>query len=92
MSLSLLTHSRSRLVNQVDGLVGQEAVVDVLGAGLYGKVDGLVVVFHIVELLVSGLQLPQDMLRLVDGRLGMSICWKRRIMPFEREKWRLYSS
>ena len=57
------------LVDEVDGLVGQETVVDVFGAGLYGKRDGLVVIFHAVELLIVGLQLLQDVLRLVDGGL-----------------------
>ena len=45
-------------VDEVDGLVGQEAVVDEFGTRLYCEVHGLVVVFDMVELLVARLQLP----------------------------------
>ena len=63
-------YSGSCLVDEVDGLVGQESVVHMLIAGIDGEVDGCLVVGHPVELLILLTQLAQDMLRLLGCRLG----------------------
>ena len=59
----------SRLVNQVDGLVWQETVIDIFRAGLYGIAQGLVFIDHLVELFIPGAQLHQDVHGFVDAGL-----------------------
>ena len=51
---------RARLVDHVDRLVGQLAVVDVLGRQLDRGLDGLARVLELVELLEVGLEALQD--------------------------------
>ena len=48
------------LVDDVDGLVGQEAVLHVAGGERDGGLDGLVSVTHVVVLLVALLQAADD--------------------------------
>ena len=63
-------HPAARLVEEVDGLVGQEAVGDV-AAGLVDRgLEGLVAVAHVVELLVAVLDPAQDLDRLLLGGRG----------------------
>ena len=62
-------HRRTRLVYQVDGLVGQEAVVHILVAGIDGKVESLFVVAHAMKLLVLMAQLAQNMFGFLRGGL-----------------------
>ena len=57
------------LVDEVDGLVGQEPVVHILGAGLYGIFYHLVGIGDMVELLVLGFQSLEDADGLVNRRL-----------------------
>src|SRR5262249_60072392 len=59
----------ARLVDHVDRLVGQEAVVDVLGGQLGGRAQRLVRVADVVVLLVLRLQPAEDLVRLLDARL-----------------------
>ena len=63
-------HGRTGLVDQVDGLVWQEAPGDMLGAGFHSEVDGFIGVCHAVVFLVDRLELGEDMLGLGDGGLG----------------------
>ena len=63
-------HAAARLVEQVDGLVGQEAVGDV-AAGLVDRgLQRLVAVGDVVELLVAVLDPAQDLDRLLLGGRG----------------------
>ena len=63
-------HARgAHLVDHVDGLVGQLAVVDVAGRELDGGAQGFRRVAHLVVLLEIGLEPAQDLDRLLDGRL-----------------------
>ena len=57
-------HARARLVQEVDGLVGQEAVGDVAAGLVDGRLQGLVAVGDVVELLVAVLDAAQDLDRL----------------------------
>ena len=57
------------LVDHVDGLVGEPAVVDVAARELDGGADRLRRVAHAVVRLVVGLEPAQDLHRLVDARL-----------------------
>ena len=59
----------ARLVDDVDRLVGQEAVVDVLGGQLGGRAQRLVGVGDVVMLLVLRLEPAEDLVRLLDARL-----------------------
>ena len=59
----------ARLVDHVDRLVGQLAVVDVLGRQLHRRLDGVVGVFELVEALEVGLQALQDRDRVLDRGL-----------------------
>ena len=61
--------ARSSLVDQVDGLVGQEAVGDVAVGELGRGVQRLVGDLHAVVLLVALAQTLQDLLRLLRGGL-----------------------
>ncbi|GBD46468.1 hypothetical protein HRbin41_01295 [bacterium HR41] len=61
--------ARSRLVDQVDRLVGQEAVGDVAVGELGGCLQRLVGDLHAVVLLVAVTQALEDLNRLVDGGL-----------------------
>ena len=65
-------HARQRpgLVDDVDGLVGEEAVIDVLARQLGGRPQRLVGVGHPVVLLVARAQAEQDAVGLLDRRLG----------------------
>ena len=54
------------LVDEVDGLVGQEAVADVLRALPNGIVDDLVRVGHLVELFITRAQTFYNMYSVVD--------------------------
>ena len=60
---------RSRLVDEVDGLVGQEAVGDVAGGQLGGGLEGVVRDRQLVVLLVALLDALEDLDRLFDARL-----------------------
>ena len=60
----------TRLVYQVDGLVGQESLVDVFGTGAHRKVERLVGIVDPVKLLVVLFQLFQDLQRLFRRWLG----------------------
>ncbi len=57
------------LVDHVDRLVRQLAVVDVARRKLHRRLDGVVGVLHLVELLIIGLQALHDLDRVVDRRL-----------------------
>ena len=57
------------LINQVDGLVGQEAVADVAGTGLYGILNHSRFIGHVVILLIFFLQSFYDADSLVDAGL-----------------------
>ena len=57
------------LINQVDGLVGQEAVADVAGTGLYGILNYSRLIGHVVILLIFFLQSFYDADSLVDAWL-----------------------
>ena len=61
---------RGRLVDEVDRLVGQEAVGDVTVRERRGRDDRAVVDAHAVVLLVLVLQAAQDRDRVFDARLG----------------------
>ena len=62
-------HPRRRLVDQVDRLVGQEAVGDVAVGEFAGGGEGLVGDLDLVVRLVALAQAPQDLHRLVDRGL-----------------------
>ncbi len=49
----------TRLIHQVDGLVGQTAVADVFGAGTDGIFQGVLAIGYVVELIVLILQALQ---------------------------------
>ena len=70
---------RAGLVDDVDGLVGQELLVDVLGRQLHRRADGVGVVLHLVVLLVRGVFRPLRIFTVssTEGSV-MSIFWKRR--------------
>ena len=59
----------ARLVDHVDRLVGQLAVVDVLGRQLDRRLDGLVGVLELVEALEVGLQALEDLDGVLDRGL-----------------------
>ena len=69
MFVVLHLHGSTRFIDEVDGLVGQEAVVDVAGTCLYGKIHSPLLILHTMEFLVVGKQLPQDILGLLCRRL-----------------------
>jgi len=58
------------LVDEVDRLVGQEALGDVAAREHRRLLDGLVGVAHVVVILVLGLDPPQDLHGLLDRGLG----------------------
>mmetsp|Transcript_26776 Transcript_26776/g.58372 ORF Transcript_26776/g.58372 Transcript_26776/m.58372 type:complete len:1072 (-) Transcript_26776:90-3305(-) len=62
-------HPGAGLINQIDGLVGQEAVRDVLGAVLGGSHQGLISVAQLVVSLVALAQTLQNLEGLIDGGL-----------------------
>jgi hypothetical protein len=66
------------LVDHVDRLVGQLAVVDVARRQLDRRLDRLVGVAHAVVLLVVGLEALEDLDRVLDVGSLTSIFWKRR--------------
>ena len=57
------------LVDQVDRLIRQLAVIDVLGRQLHRRLEGVIGVAELVELLVVGLQALQDLDRVLKRRL-----------------------
>ena len=57
------------LINQVDGFVGQEAVADVAGTGLYGILNHSRFIGYVVILLIFFLQSFYDADSLVDAGL-----------------------
>ena len=59
----------ARLVDHVDRLVGQLAVVDVARRQLHRRLHRLVGVAQLVELLEIGLQALEDLDRVLDARL-----------------------
>jgi hypothetical protein len=59
-----------RLVEEVDGLVGQEAVGDVAARLVHGGFQRLVLVGHVMELLVAVLDPAEDLDRLLLGGRG----------------------
>jgi hypothetical protein len=63
-------HARAGLVDQVDRLVGEEAVGDVLGRVLGRREERLVRVAELVVRLVALAQALEDLVGLVDARLG----------------------
>ena len=58
------------LVDQVDGLIGQETLVDILRAGGNGKLQSLIRIVHAMKLLIALLQLFQDL----EGLLRRGLC------------------
>ena len=60
---------RARLVDHVDRLVGQFAVVDVLGRKIDRRLDRFVRVFDLVIIFEHGLQTLEDLDRVFDSRL-----------------------
>ena len=57
-------------VDEVDGFIGQRAIVDIAGACLYGIFYGIVGVSHAVKALKSTFQASENVNSLVDRRLG----------------------
>ena len=57
------------LVNEVDGLIGQEAILDVAVGKVRGGLDSTLRVAHVVVLLVARLERGQDLDRVLDARL-----------------------
>ena len=63
-------HAGGRLVHQVDGLVGQETVVDIAAGKLYGRLQRTVGDGQLVVRLVALAQPLEDLQRLLAGRLA----------------------
>ena len=57
------------LVDEVDGLIGQEAILDVAVGEVRGGLDGTLCIAHVVVLLVARLERSQDLDRILDARL-----------------------
>ena len=57
------------LVNEVDGLIGQEAILDVAVGEVRGGLDSTLRIAHMVVLLVARLERGQDLDRVLDARL-----------------------
>ena len=57
------------LVNEVDGLIGQEAILNVAVGEVRSGLDGTLRVTHVVVLLVARLERSQDLDRVLDARL-----------------------
>ncbi len=53
-------HARARFVQNIDGLVGQEAVLDVAVGKAYRRLEGVVAEVHVMVLLVAVAQAFQD--------------------------------
>ena len=72
------------LVNEVDGLIGQEAILDVAVGKVRGGLDSTLRVAHVVVLLVARLERGQDLDRILDARLldidGLEAAFKGRIL------------
>ena len=72
------------LVNEVDGLIGQEAILDVAVGKVRGGLDSTLCVTHMVVLLVARLERGQDLDRVLDARLfdidGLEATLKGRIL------------
>ena len=58
----------TRLIHQVDSLVGQTAVADILGAGTHAIFQGILTISHVMELVVLILQALQYLDGLLLGR------------------------
>ena len=83
---------RAQLVDHVDRLVGQLAVMDVARRQFHRRLDGLVGVFELVIILEIGLEALQDLDR-VRRPIGSftSIFWKRRTSARSFSKYWRYS-
>ena len=57
------------LVDEVDGLIGQEAILDVAVGKVRGGLDSTLRIAHMVVLLVARLERGQDLDRVLDARL-----------------------
>ena len=57
------------LVDEVDGLIGQEAILDVAVGKVRGGLDSTLRIAHMVVLLVTRLERGQDLDRVLDARL-----------------------
>ena len=57
------------LVNEVDGLIGQEAILNVAVGKVRGGLDSTLRIAHMVVLLVARLERGQDLDRVLDARL-----------------------
>ena len=57
------------LVDEVDGLIGQEAILDVAVGKVRGGLDSTLRIAHMVMLLVARLECGQDLDRVLDARL-----------------------
>ena len=72
------------LVNEVDGLIRQEAVLDVAVGKVRGGLDSTLRIAHMVVLLVARLERGQDLDRVLDARLldidGLEATLKGRIL------------
>ena len=72
------------LVDEVDGLIGQEAILDVAVGKVRGGLDSTLRVAHMVVLLVARLERGQDLDRVLDARLldidGLEATLKGRIL------------
>ena len=71
------------LVDEVDGLIGQEAILDVAVGKVRGGLDSTLRIAHMVVLLVARLERGQDLDRVLDARLldidGLEAALKGRI-------------
>ena len=82
---------RADLVDHVDRLIGQLAVVDILGRQFHRAAQGSRRVAHPVMLFVIGLQAAQNLDRVFHARFGTSIFWNRRTRARSFSKYERYS-
>ena len=72
------------LVNEVDGLIGQEAILDVAVGKVRGSLDSTLRIAHMVVFLVAWLERGQDLDRVLDARLldidGLEAALKGRVL------------
>ena len=72
------------LVDEVDSLIGQEAILDVAVGEIRGGLDGTLRVAHVVVLLVAGLERGQNLDGVLDTRLldidGLETTLKGRVL------------
>src|SRR3546814_5152559 len=60
---------RTHLINHVDGLVGQLAIIDVARGKLHGRLDRVGRVFDFVVIFEGAAEPSKDLDRILDGRL-----------------------